>query len=140
MDHFDKNLSIISLCTKNKLYNPLENVQRSYSKQMWDTWERPCAECLSCLINILYAYKIIHSLVGLSMDEAGINLQNGVTCGYDLQLLILRARTERVKSHFMYRNTTLRNDLSLSIVSIPHFNLFRRALYSHFMPKEEWNF
>ena len=74
------------------------------------------------------------------MDEAGINLQNGVTCGYDLQLLILRARTERVKSHFMYRNTTLRNDLSLSIVSIPHFNLFRRALYSHFMPKEEWNF
>ena len=71
------------------------------------------------------------------MDEAGISLQNGVICSSDLRLLVLRARTEKVKSHFKYRNATLRNDLPLSDVSNPRFHLFRRVLYSRFMSKEE---
>ena len=64
--------------------NVLENVQRLYSKRMWGMRERSYAECLSCLsalsmersrdlANLLYAFKIIHSLVswsiGLSMDK-----------------------------------------------------------------------
>ena len=118
----------------------------------WGTlWEQSYAELLLCLsalslersrdlADLLYAYKIIHGLVGLSMDEAGISLQKGVTHSSDLRLLVLRVCTEKVKSHFKYRIATLWNDLPLSIVSIPRFHLFRCALYSHFMSKEEWIF
>ena len=70
--------------------NLLENVQRRYTKRMWGLRERPNTECLSCLstlslecsrdlADLLYVYKIIHGLIGLSMDEAGISLQIGVT-------------------------------------------------------------
>ena len=76
-------------------------------------------------------------MVGLSTDEAGISIQKSVTHGAGLRLLVLRARSEKVKSHLKYRIATLWNDLLLSIVSIPRFHLFRRALYSHFMSKED---
>ena len=116
---------------------------------MWGLRQRPYAERLSSLsvlslersrdlADLLYANKIIHGLVGLSMDEAEITLQKGGTRGSDLRLLVLRARTERVKSHFKFRIATLWiNDLPLSIVSIPRFNLFRRSLYGHFISKGE---
>ena len=87
-----------------------------------------------CLIICL---QIIHCLVGLSMEEAGISLQKGVTRSSGLRLLVLRARTEKVKSHFKCRIATLWNNLPLSIVPISRFHLFRRALYSHFMSKKE---
>ena len=74
--------------------------------------ERPYAERLSCLsalslecsrdlADLLNVYKIIHGLVGLSMDEAGISLQIGlgVTRSSGLRLLVLRART--VKSNLI---------------------------------------
>ena len=58
------------------------------------------------------------------MDEAGISLQKGVTRSSGLRLLVLRARTKKVKFHFKYRIATLWNDLLLSIVSIPRFHFF----------------
>ena len=115
---------------------------------MWCLRERPYVERLSCLsvlslefsrdlADLLYAYKIIHGLVGLSMDEEGISLQVGVTLSSSLRLLVLCARKIKVKSHLKYRIATLRNDLPSSIFSTPRFHLFRRALYSHFISKEE---
>ena len=115
--------------------NLLENVQRRNTKRMWGLRERPYAERLSCLstlslkrsrdlADLLYAYEIIYGLVSLSLDEAGISLQIGVTRSSGLRLLVLRARTVKVKSHFKYRITTLWNDLPLSIVSIPCFSSF----------------
>ena len=76
------------------------------------------AERLSCLsalslersrdfADLLNAYKIIHCLVGLSMDEAGIYLQKGVTRSSYLWLLVLRACTKKIKSYFKYRIATL---------------------------------
>ena len=41
------------------------------------------------------------------MDELGITLQKSGIRGYYLQLPVLRARTERVKSHFKYGIATL---------------------------------
>ena len=85
------------------------------------------------LAELLYACKIIHGLVGLFIDEAGISLQKSVTRSSGLRLLVLRARTEKVKSYFKCRIATLRNDLSLSVVIIPRFHVFRRALYKRRM-------
>ena len=66
-----------------------------------------CAISLKCswdLADLLYAYKIIHGPIGLSTDEqSGIAFQKGVTCGSNLRLSVVRARTERVKSHFKNR-------------------------------------
>ena len=101
--------------------NPVENIQRRYSNRMWGLREWPRAERLSCLsalslersrdlADLLHAYKIFHDLVSLSMGEAGISLQKDVTRGSDRRLLVLLARTEKVKSHFKYKIATLWNN------------------------------
>ena len=112
--------------------------ERSYARRLSRlsafSLERSCE-----LTDLFYAYKIIHGLVGLFAGEEGTYLKKDVTRDSDFQLAVLHARTERVKFHFKYSIATLWNEFSLSIVSIPRY-LFRRALYNHFMSKEEWHF
>ena len=86
---------------------------------------------------LLYAYKIIHGLLGLFMDETEISFRIDMTRSSDLRLVVLRAHTVKGKSHFKYRIATLWNDLPLSIVSIPRVYLCQRVLYNHFMSEEE---
>ena len=76
--------------------NLLENVQRRYTKRIWGMRKRPYVGCLSCfsalslersleLADLYYAYKINHGFEGLSLDEAGISLQKGVTRSFGLR-------------------------------------------------------
>ena len=69
----------------------------------------------------MVAYKVVHGLADLSMGEAGISLQKGVTRGSGLRLSVLRARTESIESHFnssIVERTTFESNIAAAFNSI----------------------
>ena len=102
--------------------NLLESFQRRYTKQLWGLNERSHEKRLIALsttsleysrdtAHLIVTYKVIHRLVDLSIGEASISLQKGVTRGLELRITVLQACTESIKSHFRFRIAALWNEL-----------------------------
>ena len=119
--------------------NELESVQRHFTRRLADLRGYSYRERLRNLsllslesqrqmADYLTIYKIIHKQIGISTQDAGLNLSTCNTRGGGLRLLQHCATSVSASSHFKFKAASLWNSLPTDLLQLPKLSLFKSAI------------
>ena len=114
----------------------LEQVQRKFTKRLTGQRHLSYGQRLSNLsllslestrieADMILVYKILHGLMDITPEDAGLNLCKSNTRGGGLRLLQPRASTAAAASLFPSRASSQWNSLPLDIIKRPSLSLFK---------------
>ena len=114
----------------------LEQVQRKFTKRLTGQRHLSYGQRLSNLsllslestrieADMILVYKILHGLMDITPEDAGLNLCKSNTRGGGLRLLQPRASTAAAASLFPSRASSQWNSLPLDIIKPPSLSLFK---------------
>ena len=104
------------------LGNQLEGVQRRFTSRLFGRNALSYEERLHVLgiqslmsrrsnADLTFTYKLLHNLVDITPAAVGVELNCGITRSAGIDLVVRRAKTERIRKCFNYKIATLWNKL-----------------------------